>query len=226
MINHKKIRVALIGSHQLRILALLSLLQYAKEEIEVTHTLQFDSESLNEVTEASQMADILILDGLDYATDLLSHLQELGENKVILISETDDRNLMDQWVLLGVRGILGSDTTTEQFIKAILKVSAGELWLDRFTTSRIVSEISNKKRNVGINDDTQLMARLTEREIGILRAILAGEGQALRDIAETLFISEYTLRNHLTSIYSKLGVRNRLDLYVFARARFGSGQQK
>jgi DNA-binding NarL/FixJ family response regulator len=129
-------------------------------------------------------------------------------------------------VLLGVRGILGSDTSAEQFIKAILKVSAGELWLDRFTTSRIVSEISNKKRNGAINDDAQLMASLTEREIGILRAILAGEGQALRDIAQTLFISEYTLRNHLTSIYSKLGVRNRLDLYVFARAHFGSGQQK
>lgn len=222
MSNHKKIPVALICSHQLRLLGLESLLQNSEDEITVMRTLRYDVDSVAEAIELSPGADILILDGLDHATDLLVSLQELDANKVIMISDTEERSLMDQWVLLGVRGILGSDTSAEQFTKAIIKVSEGELWLDRFTTSRIVSEISNKKRNSAVNEVDQLMDRLTDREISILRAILAGEGQALRDIAETLFISEFTLRNHLTSIYSKLGVRNRLDLYVFARARLGN----
>ena len=224
MSDHNKILVALIGSHQLRLLGLKALLQNADDELSVIRTLRYDLDLMTEALELSLGANILIMDGLDNAIDLLRSLQELDGNKVIMISDTEDRNLMDQWVLLGVRGILGSDTSAEQFSKAIFKVSAGELWLDRFTTSRIVSEISNKKRNSATNEDEQLLDRLTDREIAILRAILAGEGRALRDIAETLFISEFTLRNHLTSIYSKLGVRNRLDLYVFARARLGSSQ--
>jgi DNA-binding NarL/FixJ family response regulator len=59
-------------------------------------------------------------------------------------------------------------------------------------------------------------ATLTEREQKILHAVVRGSGASNKTLAETLFISEHTLRNHLSSIYQKLDVANRMELYVYA----------
>jgi two-component system nitrate/nitrite response regulator NarL len=59
-------------------------------------------------------------------------------------------------------------------------------------------------------------ASLTEREREIIAMVVEGQGACNKVLAGKLFISEHTLRNHLTSIYSKLDVQNRLELYVYA----------
>jgi DNA-binding NarL/FixJ family response regulator len=59
-------------------------------------------------------------------------------------------------------------------------------------------------------------ASLTARERAIVNAAIAHSGCANHEVAERLFISEHTLRNHLTSIYRKLNVTNRLEMYVYA----------
>ena len=60
-------------------------------------------------------------------------------------------------------------------------------------------------------------ATLTAREQQIISAVVAGNGALNRAFAQGLFISEHTLRNHLVSIYKKLEVANRLELYVYAK---------
>ena len=59
---------------------------------------------------------------------------------------------------------------------------------------------------------------LTPRERRVLQTVVANKVRTNRDLAKILFISESTLRNHLSSIYQKLGVSNRLDLYVYAQS--------
>lgn len=220
-----KMRVALVGSHQLQLSALAMLLTQADDAFQIVAIRKFEDSIFDELQEIFLGVDILILQGLDRQVSFFEELQTMDHMKVMIVSDTEDPSLMDQWVLCGIHGILGPDVSVEQFYKAIIKVFEGELWLDRFTTSRIVSEISGKKRYQD-SSNYQLTQTLTDREKGVLRAILDGEGQALRDIAEVLFISEYTLRNHLTAMYSKLGVKNRLDLYVFARDHLGESSPK
>lgn len=218
---HSKISIALLGTHFLYLNALEALLNSQSQNFEILMSahLRNDLNALPQTISSSIQVLILALD--EPNEQIIESFDEVGDAKIIVISNTVSPEMMNLFVLHGVKGFLGPDTSAEQFFKAIIKVSEGELWLDRFTTSRIVNEISQKSRHPELADPDQLLiARLTEREKGILQAIVDGEGQSLRDIAEKLFISEYTLRNHLTAIYSKLGVKNRLDLYVFAQYNF------
>ena len=64
--------------------------------------------------------------------------------------------------------------------------------------------------------DAEKTASLTARERKIIHVIVQGNGALNKTLADRLFISDHTLRNHLTSIYQKLGVNNRLELYVYA----------
>ena len=64
--------------------------------------------------------------------------------------------------------------------------------------------------------EAQRIAALTAREREVISLIVQGKGAMNKDLAERIFISERTLRNHLTTIYQKLGVANRLELYVYA----------
>jgi len=73
--------------------------------------------------------------------------------------------------------------------------------------------------------DAHRRASLTAKERKVIQAVVEGNGALNKTIAERLFISEYTLRNHLTSIYQKLHVGNRLELYVYAM-KHGLGVEK
>lgn len=66
-----------------------------------------------------------------------------------------------------------------------------------------------------ISDQKNTLDALTEKEYAVIKAVTRNSEITLKDIAEQLHISEHTLRNHLASIYDKLGVKNRLELYVF-----------
>ena len=92
-----------------------------------------------------------------------------------------------------------------------------EVWLDRASTGRLLVELS--RRSAGAPPPTpeqQRIATLTLREREIIAVMAAHAGATAKAIAQKLHISEHTLRNHLTSIYEKLDVANRLELFAFA----------
>jgi DNA-binding NarL/FixJ family response regulator len=104
------------------------------------------------------------------------------------------------------------DQAAEVVIKAIEKVHRGEVWLDRTLTASVLSERTREARDQ--QEDLARIASLTERE----REIVALVCQGLRNkqIAEKLFISAATVRNHLTSVLSKLELSNRVELAMYA----------
>ncbi len=100
----------------------------------------------------------------------------------------------------------------EVLIKAIRKVHAGEIWLDRATTAHVLSRIAGRCRSSDI--ETSKIASLTKREREIIALI--GEGLNNAAVAGRLFISVSTVRNHMTSILDKLVVADRFELAVYA----------
>jgi len=99
-------------------------------------------------------------------------------------------------------------------LKAITKVYAGEIWFDRSMMGSVLSQMSRVGKGNNQDPEAVKMATLTEREREIITLI--GEGLKNKQIADRLFISETTVRHHLTSIFAKLEVSDRLELIIYA----------
>jgi DNA-binding NarL/FixJ family response regulator len=104
----------------------------------------------------------------------------------------------------------------ETILKAIALVHQGEIWIDHTATSRIFTQLSRRKTVAADNPELQKIASLTRKERLTVAEIGHDERASTRLIADRLCISENTLRNHLTSIYTKLELSSRLELYVYA----------
>ena len=99
----------------------------------------------------------------------------------------------------------------EVLAKAIRKVYAGEAWIDCSMVAGIISTFS---RGSEPNPETERAALLSERERQVISSL--GRGLKNKEIAEHLCISDTTVRHHLTAIFSKLQVADRLELLIFA----------
>ena len=95
--------------------------------------------------------------------------------------------------------------------KSIRTVMAGEFWVSRDMVSDLVETLRGPSN--GGMAGTKTMG-LTRRELEVIAAVV--EGQVNKDIAQTFHISEYTVKHHLTRIFDKLGVTDRLELLIYA----------
>jgi two-component system, NarL family, nitrate/nitrite response regulator NarL len=146
----------------------------------------------------------------------LTSLQTQCSAKLLVITGSQEIALMDRAVLAGARGVVRTSDPPAALIKAIEKVDAGELWIDRSATSRIFMEMARQKAAEGNDPEKTKIATLTSRERQTIAAVAGDASAPAKVIASRLCISEHTLRNHLTSIYSKLELTSRLDLYAYA----------
>jgi DNA-binding NarL/FixJ family response regulator len=153
------------------------------------------------------------------AGSALSILRDLQEShlpcRVILLTATEDADLLSQSVRYGVAGIVPKKSPTELLLKSIRKVNSGELWLDRATTADVVRQLAGRPipapRNLPQTDKPVALSR-REREI----TALVAQGFRNREIADKLFISEQTVKNHMHNIFEKVGVQDRLELALYA----------
>lgn len=163
------------------------------------------------------LVDVVVVD-LDECSDSVNcgGLCEQLSARVILLTSSHDTGLLDKMVLDGVRGIVHKSDPAHALLKAIEKVNAGELWIDRTATSRIFMKMARLNAANQADPERMKIATLTARERQMIVAVAADTAAPGKVIAGRLCISEHTLRNHLSSIYSKLGLSNRLDLYAYA----------
>ena len=118
-----------------------------------------------------------------------------------------------QAVRLGATGMVLKEQAVDTLVKAIERVHAGETWLDPALVANVLAERS-RARGRDADPEAARIAMLTERECEVIALI--GEGLKNRQIAKRLSISETTVVHHLTSIFAKLGVANRLELVTYA----------
>lgn len=159
--------------------------------------------------------DVVLLDldlGGHSSLDFLPELLATGKTRVIVLTGNHDTEVLARAVSLGARGVVQKDEPAEVLIKAIGRVHEGELWLERATMTRMFDLLQ------GANDAPAavIVDPLTPRERQIIAAVVERRGANSKAVAAGLFISDHTLRNHLTTIYRKLDVRNRLELVMYA----------
>ncbi len=160
---------------------------------------------------------VLDLDG-EGGVESLADLHSQTKAKILVVTGSTDVTLHDDAVLAGARGVVDKrePASASILLKAIEKVHDGELWIDRNATSRIFLELAHQKAVRDMDPEQQKIARLTRREQQTIASLACDPSAPGKLVAEKLHISEHTLRNHLTSIYSKLGLTNRVDLYAYA----------
>jgi DNA-binding NarL/FixJ family response regulator len=183
-----------------------------------------DSVAAYLLSQPQQDADVLVLDldGED-GTESLADLHRQTKAIILVISSSLDHALHDSAVLNGARGVVDKREAAPTLIKAIEKVHEGQMWIDRNATSRIFLDLARKKAASTRDPEQQKITSLTRRERQTIAAMASDASAPGKLVAERLHISEHTLRNHLTSVYSKLGLTNRVDLYAYAH-RHGLSQ--
>lgn len=161
--------------------------------------------------------DIVLLD-LDLkgssSIDFLPALIENGVSKVVILSANRDQHTLAAAVKAGARGVVSKEAPTDDVLAAVRKVHGGELWLDQSLMQALLGQLVAPAPKA--DPESVRIASLTAREREVIGMIVQGKGALNKDLAERAFISERTLRNHLTTIYQKLDVANRLELYVYA----------
>lgn len=115
---------------------------------------------------------------------------------------------------LGAAGVIPKEKAAESLLKAIECVHGGETWLDRIATASLLAELAHGRPSKAPTADEARVSTLTTREREVIG--LVAEGLRNKDIAWRLRISEATVRHHLTSIFTKLAVSDRLALAVYA----------
>jgi two-component system nitrate/nitrite response regulator NarL len=138
--------------------------------------------------------------------------------RVIMLVDEEVKEDFLESVKQGCCGIVPRQTSTEMLVKSIRKVHAGEFWLDRTTTAEVIRRLAKKSSGapaagarLGLREQGgALSAR--EREI----VTLVAQGFKNKEMAERMFISEQTVKNHLHNIFDKLGVSDRLELALYA----------
>jgi DNA-binding NarL/FixJ family response regulator len=159
--------------------------------------------------------DVIVAD-LDGELDSIAQLQQKSRSHILILAGSHANQGLDNAVLAGVRGVVKKNDSPAILLKAIEKVHEGELWIDRGASGRIFMEMARQKAAQGSDPEKTKIATLTGRERQTIVAIASDASAPAKVIARRLCISEHTLRNHLTSIYSKLDLTSRLDLYAYA----------
>jgi DNA-binding NarL/FixJ family response regulator len=159
--------------------------------------------------------DITLLD-LDLRGDAFACVSEIltSAPNSRMIALSDQTRASDHLALveLGATGLVLKTEPPDTLIKAIQKVHGGEVWLPRTTTAHVLRRFA--ERRCVENVESAKIGTLSRREREIVTLVC--EGLKNGAIAERLFVSEATIRNHLTSILAKLGVSDRFELAVYA----------
>ncbi len=169
--------------------------------------------------------DVLVLDLKMPSMDgiaVLDAMQSRGmKTKVLVLTGSEDKNEYVQAMKLGCSGIVLKNTATELIAKSVRKVHAGEIWLDTHTTAAVMKQFASSAepvaipmRSSGAGKSRSERSPLSQREREIVA--LVAQGYKNREMAEKMFISEQTVKNHLHNIFDKLGVSDRLELALFA----------
>jgi two-component system, NarL family, nitrate/nitrite response regulator NarL len=166
---------------------------------------------------AREKPDVILLeldlDGED-GLGLIPELRKATRNaRVLILTGLRNHKGQQRAVELGAVGVVFKNQAAEVLIKAIQKVYAGEVWLDRATIGDLFTEMTRKNLD-GRGTDENRKESLTEREHQVVSLI--AEGLKNKQIAQRLFISETTVTHHLSSIFSKLEVSDRLELVIYA----------
>lgn len=167
--------------------------------------------------------DVILLDldlGVEKGIDRLPELLEKFKPcRVLILTALADTQLHLAAVAAGASGVVVKEQAPETLLEAIEGIHSGEAWLGKSLIAAVMGKVSRASAEKQ-DPEVEKISHLTPRELEIV--VLVSQGLNGERIAKQLGISEATVRNHLTSILSKLDLANKFELAVFAhRHRLG-----
>jgi len=148
--------------------------------------------------------------------DLAHLLKVCPETCVVVLASDCSEELELALFRAGVRGVCSPALSRDALVKVVESVLAGELWIRRSLVPKLIDSVASEPADAGTGT-TGRFAILTPREVEITRLIAQGESN--KHIARYLAITERTVKNHLTAIFRKIGVVDRVKLAVLAARR-------
>lgn len=220
MNKDKKIKVVLIDDHKL-------FREGVKRILEFEPAFDVVAEG-DDGTTASKLVkennpDVVLMDinmpninGIEATADLVRYFPE---TKVIILSIHDDESYVTHALKTGAQGYLLKEMDSDSLIEAIKVVSEGGSYLHPKVTHNLVKEYrrlatGNTARGDGVVEYRKPLHLLTKRECQVLQ--LLADGKSNRAVAETLYISEKTVKNHVSNILQKMNVNDRTQAVVTA----------
>jgi DNA-binding NarL/FixJ family response regulator len=164
---------------------------------------------------AGTRPDVIILDLVLGEEDGLSFLPELCQaspnSRVLVLTGVQSPDAHRRAIRRGALGIVLKEHAAEQLLKAIMKVHEGEVWIERSMMGSMIQELNKPTQ---VDPEVTKIKSLTDREREVIA--LVGEGLKNKQVGERLFISETTVTHHLSSVFDKLDVSDRLELIIYA----------
>ncbi len=205
------IKVLLVDDHDIVRIGVRSFL-CSFDDIEVVGEAANGQEAVDLTAELSP--DIILMDMLMPVMDGIQAIREIRDRKlpgriIALTSFATDDKLFPA-IKAGAMGYLLKDSTPQELLEAIRRVHRGEPSLAPDIARKVLSELSQS----GEESTTPTPDPLTPRELDTLR--LVAKGKSNKAIAEDMFVSEATVRTHMTSILSKLHLANRVEATLYA----------
>jgi len=203
----EKIRILIADDHIMVREGLRKLLQ-TDENIEIIAEVGDGQGAIN--VARKEKPDIILMDINMPGTDGLAATRiikrEMPATKVMAVTIYEDEEVVEM-VKAGVSAYILKDVAGSELIETIHKVMAGEMVIHPRVAKRLVKELIR-------NENKQDEIKLTKREKDVLALLV--QGSSNKNIADIMFISEKTVKNHLTSIFRKLRVKDRTQAAVYA----------
>ena len=136
-------------------------------------------------------------------------------SRVIVLTTFDDDDYVFDGLRAGAVGYLLKDVPSAKLVEAIRAAARGESFLQPSVAAKVVAEFSRMSGAKTADPQEDLVEPLSERELEILRVLATGASN--REIANQLYITEGTVKNHVTNILGKLGVRDRTQAALKAK---------
>ena len=225
------IRVLLADDHSVTLWGLCQLVESAHPRLSVSGTASTCAELL--AHPALPKTDVVLLDLRlrdANAIDCVAQLVNDAQVHVVLLTGDVNPSHHRDAVLRGARGVVLKSQPTDHILNAIERVHGGEVWFDGALMSMLLGAVpglpgpggqpghagGSGARSEPKDDATRRIETLTPKECQVIQAMVRHRGVKNLVVADALGMSEHTLSNHLTVIYSKLGVPGKLNLYVYA----------
>jgi len=186
------------------------------EDIEVVGEAGDGQEAL--AVAAALRPDVILMDlrmpRLDGVAATRRLREALPAGRIIVVTTFDDDELVFEGLRAGAVGYLLKDVSSDKLVEAIRAAARGESFLQPSIAAKVLAEF-NRLGPAPPPQPEALTEPLSERELEILRRVAAGESN--KEVAARLYITEGTVKNHVTNILGKLGVRDRTQAALRAR---------
>jgi two-component system, NarL family, nitrate/nitrite response regulator NarL len=214
MVPARPIRIVVADDHPIVIDGLEALFALDPDEFRVVARAHNGAQALDAVH--LHRPDVVLLDVRMPAPDGIGVLQQIRLEqlpvRVVLLAATLEDDQAMEAIRAGVDGILLKELAPQLVKQCVRKVAAGERWLEKKATSRIIESLI--RREAGTREAGSV---LTPREIELVR--LAAAGLRNKEISRRLQIREGTVKIHLHNVYEKLGITNRVQLLLYAQQK-------